>query len=227
MKNFFNRLWNKIKEIWLICANFITKTASRIGCYIKEFCLKGSRHPFYFIIMISSFILGFVLLFIPSRIIVDYAYLVLGLTLIVLGFSKIAKYRNERLINYYEGTLNIVVGVFVIASHQVFTMILVALFLIALPIYRIIRSTNKEIAFKNELMYFVLAFIILFCGNFFAGLFIKVTALLLILVSGYFGYILWSSKENYFSTNTRVIRKEVIDIKEVDSDSTEETNDEK
>ena len=219
MKNFFIKIWSKIKEIWFTCANFCAKYFKITWHYIKEFCIKASKHPFYFSVMILSFIVGLILLIVPSKLIVDYAYIVLGVSLIVLGFSKIAKYQNKNLINYYEGTINIVVGAFVLASHQVLTMILVALFLVALPIYRIIRSSNRQVAFKNELLYFVLGFIILFCGNFFAGLFIKVAALLLVFTAGYLGYVLWLSREEYFQKKTVVMdQSKVIDVEVVENE---------
>ena len=184
----FKRIGEFFKKISRKCAEFM----KFIWHYISLFFQKASKHPVWLAITIVSFIVGLLLLILPNSIIIDYVYITLGFAIIVLGFTKIAKFRNGGLINYYEGTLDIVLGALVMFSHHLVTMIIVGLFLVALPIYRIIRSKDKKTIIRHEAVYLGLGFVVLFCGEFFAGAFIIILAIMLLALAGYLGYLLWN-----------------------------------
>ena len=107
------RIGNFFTKICLCCKDFCVKYARVVAHYVKSFFQKASKHVFWMVIMLVSFITGVLLLALPASLIIDYIYITLGLVIVVLGFIKLAKFKDGRISNYYEGTLNIVLGILV------------------------------------------------------------------------------------------------------------------
>lgn len=200
-------------KIWRSCKGFCVKYAKLIAHYIKLFFQKASKHVFWMVIMLISFIVGVLLLALPASLIIDYIYITLGLVIVVLGFIKLAKFKDGRIANYYEGTLNIILGILVMFAHKIITMIIVGLLLVALPIYRIVRSSDKRDAIHHQLVYLGLGLVIIFGGEFFQGFFIKLLGILLVSLSGYLGYLLWIQDDCLNKRNKVIIEKEkIVDV---------------
>ena len=210
------RIGEFFKKIWLNCKEFCIKIAKIIARYTKMFFQKATKHIFWMITMFVGFVVGLLLLILPIKWIVDFTYISIGLLIVVLGFVKIAKFRKGNIINYYDGTFHIILGILVMFSHKVITMVIVALLLIALPIYRIIRSKNKKLSLHQELVYLCLGLVIIFCGDFFAGAFVKILGAILLLLAIYLGYLLWI-QDDLLDSKKRVI-VEATNVVEVNSD---------
>ena len=204
------RIGNFFTKICLCCKDFCVKYARVVAHYVKSFFQKASKHVFWMVIMLVSFITGVLLLALPASLIIDYIYITLGLVIVVLGFIKLAKFKDGRISNYYEGTLNIVLGILVMFAHKIIIMIIVGLLLVALPIYRIIKSNDKRDVIHHQLVYLGLGLVIIFGGEFFQGFFIKLLGILLVALAGKLGYLLWIQDDCLNKRNKVIIEEEKI-----------------
>lgn len=136
--------------------------------------------------------LGFVLTFVSASSLVNLLILIVGLAMILVnGYQLFIEFREKR-----ETTnetlfkvLSILFGfVLIVIRHQVVT-ILVALYLMALPVVDIVKSKGDKNVILDKLPKIVLGLVLLFGGFVIIDVIFKIIGILLIVVSlAYLGY---------------------------------------
>lgn len=148
---------------------------------------KIKNHPYLFSRIIILFLIGILLLFIDSYLVIDFIYFVVGSLLIFNGVVKIiinSQIKNE--IVLIEGILNVVIGLFIILFNNFILTIILSLFFLVFPLIRIFRSNDKKTALVKEIPSFIIALVIFVCGDLFIMFFVKALGVVFIAFSIYY-----------------------------------------
>jgi len=113
-------------------------------------------------------IAGLILLVVPYDALVDMLFAVIGLIIIVLNIFPCILYwmsytNDKRMLSpAILATISVVVGFVFIFWHNWVICVILAIWLIALPIIRIAQANDKMERFKKEVIYFVIAALLFF-----------------------------------------------------------------
>lgn len=113
-------------------------------------------------------IIGLILLIVPYGVLVDIIFTIIGLMLISFNIIPClvywSNYQSDKkiLTSAILSTILVILGVVFIFWHNWVISVILALWLIAIPIIRIANSHNKMDAFKKEIVYFVIAALLFF-----------------------------------------------------------------
>lgn len=171
-------------------------------------------------------IIGILLLAIPYGTLKVILFSILGLSLILIYIFPCFFYwfyyseQKKFLFEAITSTVCVVIGFLLIFWHHFVVSVIMGIFLVVLPIVRILLSENKWERFKREIPYFLIAVILFFTP--FEAIFsivLKVFGGVLILYSiGNIIYILWQNHQNKTPKNPDSSDRIIIDaeVKDID-----------
>lgn len=120
------------------------------------------------ILPIITIIIGAFFVFVPYNIIKDVLFIFMGIVIIFLNLLpcvinfKLASQNSKYYVNAIFSLLGVILGFLLIFNHGLATSIVIAVYLIIMPLIRISSSDNKTKQLKSELPLFILAAVLLF-----------------------------------------------------------------
>lgn len=111
---------------------------------------------------------GLLLLVIPYEVLKDMLFTTIGIIMVVVNIFPCVLYwlsyktDNRYLMPAVMATISVTIGVIFIFWHEWFVSIILAVWLIILPIYRICINKNWKSQLKNEIPYFIVAALLFF-----------------------------------------------------------------
>ena len=116
-----------------------------------------------------SIIVGILLLAADSNEILRFVFVTIGIISIVSGISSILRNKyimdeKERNTSLVISIITIAIGVLLIYQYNQIVHLIVGVFLIALPLYKIIVFKEHKEVFKRELSKIIIGVIVLICG---------------------------------------------------------------
>lgn len=112
--------------------------------------------------------IGILLFFLPLENAIDVFMVIFGIYLILIGIMRILFSLNNKTIYgryiFASSIIYLVLGIMICFFSNMTINIIVAVFLIVLPIIRIILSQNKKQSFKDELFTMVVGIFVLLFG---------------------------------------------------------------
>ena len=120
------------------------------------------------IIPIITIILGAFFAFVPYDVIKDVLFIFMGIVIISLNLLpcvinfKLASQNSKYYVNAIFSLLGVILGFLLIFNHGLATSIVIAIYLIIMPLIRIFSSNDKTKQFKSELPLLILAAVLLF-----------------------------------------------------------------
>lgn len=179
---------------------------------------KIKNNPFLLVSSVVSLVLGLWLLFTEPTRIINLIYFIVGGGLIVTGISKLLLESRFSDKSYtYDGVVNIAIGILIMFVHDTLITIILGLAFVVFPIIRIVKSVDKNYAFKQELPLLIIGLIIALSGDLIAQIFIKILGVLFILFAIYLFVCIFIEKirfikvVNYTQYHTN-INRDVIDV---------------
>lgn len=110
------------------------------------------------------FIIGLLLLIIPTSKLIDVIFIIIGAVIIltnvmdtITAFKDYEKNKKDALL----GLLNIILGIILIINHGIVILILIALYFIALPLYKLYYATNKKDQFISDLPKYIIGVVLI------------------------------------------------------------------
>lgn len=113
-------------------------------------------------------IIGLLLLVIPYDVLKDMIFTIIGIAIVVINIIPCFlywygyKYDNKLLAPAIFATLSVTIGFVFIFWHNWIVSVVLAIWLIVLPIYRICVSNEKKNQAKKEIPYFIVALLLFF-----------------------------------------------------------------
>ncbi len=121
-----------------------------------------------YLIGLLALVIGILLVAVPYKDLLNMIFTLIGIIIIILNVFPTIVYwlsyqQNKKLLPYaIASTVSVVIGfVFIFWHHWVLCLILAA-WLIAFPVARILTSENKIVRLKKELPFFVIAALLFF-----------------------------------------------------------------
>lgn len=111
---------------------------------------------------------GLLLLVIPYEVLKDMLFTIIGIIMVVVNIFPCILYwlsyktDNRYLMPAVMATISVTIGIIFIFWHEWFVSIILAVWLIILPIYRICINKNWKSQLKNEIPYFIVAALLFF-----------------------------------------------------------------
>lgn len=111
---------------------------------------------------------GLLLLVIPYEVLKDMLFTIIGIIMVVVNIFPCVLYwlsyktDNRYLMPAIMATISVTIGFVFIFWHEWFVSIILAVWLIILPIYRICINKNWKVQLKNEIPYFIVAALLFF-----------------------------------------------------------------
>ena len=162
---------------------------------------KIKANPILFITGTILLALGIILFFVNPSNIMSIVYVGVGVVLTLTGFVTFSIRGQMGDINFIFGLLYIFAGLSLIFFQNAIVSIIIAVILIVLPIIRIIKAEDKKIQFKKEVPIFLLAVLVGFVG--FDKVFVYSLAAILIMVSIYLYYLVFTYKKTVLTSTKR------------------------
>ncbi len=159
------------------------------------FDLNQKERMFGFVTSIVYILIGLVFIFVPSDVLLDVIFTILGIIIILLNLVPCIYYfmlgkDNNRYYTYAVLSLvSIAIGFAFIFMHNAVLAVILGSWLVVLPIVRIVLSNDKKAELKKSIPYFVVAILLFFIpANTIFDIVLKVFGGLLIAL-GVFGII--------------------------------------
>lgn len=111
---------------------------------------------------IISIIIGILFCAIKTDLLLKIAFYIIGALVIVNGaISLYRSFKMKNTLSIVFDIIDIVFGICLIFFHKTFMLVLIAIYLVAIPIYRIIKNPKHMEQFYRELPRFILALVLI------------------------------------------------------------------
>ncbi len=135
--------------------------------------------------IIALLIAGILMLVIPTNTIIKIIFIILGLVVILTNLQQtILGYKTKQFDIAIVGTIYIALGVVLMFYHGIILLVLLGIFLIGLPLYRIFIAADKKDQFYKEIFKIILGIILLVLSpEAILGTLIKIIGVVLIVIA--------------------------------------------
>lgn len=120
------------------------------------------------IVSIIGMFIGLIVCVIDPQTLLNFIFVVLGIIIILFALPGLIHHssydKNEKYQIMITSIISIIVGAILIFYPQTVALIIAGLFLIAIPIYRIVSSKNHYETFKKELVRLIIGTVVIVFG---------------------------------------------------------------